>query len=290
MQQVGSRSHASAIVIDPNRGQLVPRRGGSRALATLNRKWIIHRQLIVRGLIGLTVAALIAGTFQARGGIMLAAQGLANIMQGEFAEAGLGVDEIGITGQIWTREADVVAALELTEKTSIIGFDAAAARVRLMALPAIEEVTIRKIYPNQLAITLVEKEPIARWRVDGVTAVVDGAGTRIGEAQAGDEALPLIIGAGAGDDAPIILRALERYPDISVGLVALSRLADRRWDMIYKSGLRVRLPETGVAQALQSLQAYQANQQILDRDLTAIDMRVDGMLVVRPTIRDDASS
>lgn len=289
MQQIGSRGHAAAIAIDPARGQLVPRRGGSRVLAPLNRKWIVHRQLIVRGLIALAVAALIAGTFQARGGIMVAAEGLSKIMQGEFAAAGLGIDEIGITGQVWTREEDVVAALELTEKTSIIGFDVAGARARLLALPAIDAASIRKVYPNSLVVTLVEKEPIARWRVDGVTAVVDTAGNKMGVAANADEALPLIIGEGAGDDAPIILRALQRYPDISVGLIALSRLADRRWDMIYKSGLRVQLPETGVAQALSLLQTYQVEHQILDRDVTSIDMRVNGILAVRPTFREDDS-
>jgi len=45
----------------------------------------------------------------------------------------------------------------------------------------------------------------------------------------------------------------------------------------------VQLPELGTAQALQHLSNYQANYQLLDRDITLIDLRVDGLVAVRPT-------
>lgn len=285
MQQVGHRANVSAIAIDPRRGHIAPRRNGSRALAPLNRQWIMHRQHILRAIAALVVAGLIALTFQARGGIMLGVQNLSHLLQGEFAAAGLGVEEINISGQVLTGEREILALMGLDDKTSILAFDAAAARDRLMALPAIAEASVRKVYPNQIAVTLVEKQPMARWRMDGVTAIIDRTGQRIGVADEMDGQLPLIVGNGAGDDAVIILKALELYPEIATGIVALSRLADRRWDMIYKSGLRVRLPESGVAQALKSLNIYQVQDQILERDLSIVDLRVHGVLSVRPNER-----
>jgi cell division protein FtsQ len=287
LQQIGRGAKSSVIAVDPRRGYIAPRRAGSRALAPLNRQWILHRQIIIRVLAALLCAAVIAIAFQARGGIMLGVQNLSHVLQGEFAEAGLGVEEITITGQALTGEKQVLEMLGLDAKTSILGFDAGAARERLMALPAITEAHVRKIYPNQIEVALVEKQPVARWRLDGVTSVIDGAGTKIGVAQTVDDKLPLIIGAGAGDDATIILRALERYPDIAQGIAALSRLADRRWDMIYKSGLRVRLPEHGVAQALKTLNTYQVQDQILDRDVSVVDMRVHNVMSVRPITREE---
>ena len=62
---------------------------------------------------------------------------------------------------------------------------------------------------------------------------------------------------------------------------ALSRVGDRRWDLIFYSGLRVQLPESGVAQALVQLDQYQADDQLLDRDVTVIDLRVPGMLSLK---------
>jgi cell division protein FtsQ len=61
----------------------------------------------------------------------------------------------------------------------------------------------------------------------------------------------------------------------------LSRIADRRWDLIYRNGMRVQLPEMGVAQAFAALDDYQKQYALLDRDLSLIDLRVSGTLVVR---------
>jgi cell division protein FtsQ len=67
------------------------------------------------------------------------------------------------------------------------------------------------------------------------------------------------------------------------GLVALSRIGDRRWDMIYTSGVRVQLPELGVAQALAQLSVLETKFQLLERDVELIDLRVPGIVAVEPS-------
>lgn len=287
LQQVSSRPATSAIVIDPRRLPVgaVPRRRSLRPLANINRFWVLHRQWILRGIAGVACAALLAVAFQARGGIAQAVTSLSNIMQGEFAAAGLGIGQISMTGQSLTHERDIMAALEIGDDVSILSYDAELARQRVLALPAITDASVRKIYPNQIVVAVTERQPLARWTVSvDETFVIDAAGKRIGTALPVDDGLPLIIGEGGGDNALVIIRALERYPDVSVGLAAISRLADRRWDLIYESGLRVKLPETGVAQALQALQSYQQDYQMLDRNISQIDLRVDGVVSVRPIV------
>ena len=123
--------------------------------------------------------------------------------------------------------------------------------------------------------------PVARWRVDGLTFVIDAAGTQIADATPADDGLPLVIGDGAADDAQSVILALKDYPVLSQGLAALSRIGDRRWDMIYETGLRVSLPETGMAVALENLSRAQSEKQLLDRDLVSIDMRVAGLMALR---------
>ncbi len=155
-----------------------------------------------------------------------------------------------------------------------MSFDVEAARQRIAELPAIASASVRKSFPGDIVVTVTEKQPVARWRVDGITFVVDASGEQIGEDR------------GANDDALVMIRALERYPTLNDGLVALSRIADRRWDLIYDTGLRVQLPELGVAGALRHLALYQEDYQLLDRDVTIIDLRVDGIVAVRPTTPD----
>lgn len=252
--------------------------------------WVLHKKLISRGLVGLLCAGLIAGTFQARGGILAAAETISHVMSGRLASAGFAIDEITISGQSITSERQIVAALQLDPESSTLGFDADLARGRVEALPGVLSAEVRKVYPNGVDVTVVEAVPAARHWIDGQTYLIDASGRTIAGALSTDADLPLVIGFGAGDDALPMIRALGRYTLISEGLVALSRVGDRRWDLVYASGLHVQLPEVGVGQALAHLAELEADHQILARDLDVIDLRVAGEVVVQITERDAENS
>ena len=49
----------------------------------------------------------------------------------------------------------------------------------------------------------------------------------------------------------------------------------------------MQLPEQGVAQALSRLEMYQRDHALLDRDVTLIDLRVPGVVSVKPAMRED---
>lgn len=290
MQQIG-RPRTLVATSAPAPHLPVPARSASsRALVPVTRAWVLHRKLIIRIAAAFALALVLAGAFQARGGIMMAAQNVGDLFNGRFAAAGYGVSEIAISGQVLTSERQVLDALAITPDTTIFEFDAQAARDRVAELPAIADVSVRKIYPDRLIVELTEIAPVARWRVDGVTFLVDATGNQIAEATLADEALPLVIGDGAADDALAMIRVLHLHPELEVGLAALSRIADRRWDMIYETGLRVRLPESGLVQALNVLDEQQAAHRLLDRDLDLIDLRVPGLMALRPTQRDEEES
>jgi cell division protein FtsQ len=175
-----------------------------------------------------------------------------------------------------------------------VTFDAEAALARLEAIPTVKSAAIRKKYPGELIVTIEEKVPMARWRFGDATYLVDEFGQPVARDDGTFRELPLVVGEGAADDAIVMVRTLDRYPAITRELAALSRIGDRRWDLIFYSGLRVQLPENGVAQALQQLDMYQSGQQLLDRDISVIDMRVPGMVSLQLgelaiKARDDAA-
>jgi cell division protein FtsQ len=283
LQQVKSETFlAGARLVDP-RALPVPTRTPRQKLTNrLNRALVLHGRVIRRGVM---VAALLAGCvaiYQVREPIGMLANTIGGIAQGGFAEAGLAIGEIVISGQTLTSEQQVFDALGVQPHTSTLGFDVEAARQRIAELPAVETVTVRKTYPGDVTVLITEKQPVARWAVDGITFLIDGKGEQIGEAQGAYVDLPLVIGDGAADDALVMIRALNGFPILQEGLVALSRIADRRWDLIYDTGLRVQLPEQGVAQAMTRLVTYQNDYQLLDRDVTIIDLRIDNIVAVRP--------
>ncbi|HHB83806.1 MAG TPA: FtsQ-type POTRA domain-containing protein, partial [Devosia sp.] len=253
MQQIDKQrdSEVSVVALAPT-AQLPATlaKNANRALIQVKRVWVLHRLNLIRVGAGLFLALTLAVMFQARGGITSVAMGAGDIMAGRFAAVGFGIDEIAITGQALAEESEIALALGIGENTNIFNFDVDAARMRVMEIPAISDASVRKIYPNRLVVEVSEVTPVARWRVDGVTFVVDGSGRQIADASVADEALPLVIGEGAADNAQMMILALERRPVLLDGLLALSRIGERRWDMIYETGLRVQLPETGLGQAL----------------------------------------
>jgi cell division protein FtsQ len=288
LQQVGTKAIlAGARVIDPRALPVhvsAPRR---RLRNNFGRTWILHRTAVVR--IAFAVAAVVAVgvLYEVRDAVVQASTNVAALAQGQLGHTAFAIGEISITGQSLTSEQSIFDALGVEPHTSSVSFGVEAARQRIAELPSVETVNIRKIYPGDLVVTITEKVPVARWRVDGVTFVVDGEGEQIGEDHGAYGELPLVVGDGAADDALGMIMALQQYPHLQDGLVALSRIADRRWDMIYNTGLRVQLPELGVAQALKRLDYYQTDFQLLDRDVTQIDLRVASIVAVRPTKTED---
>lgn len=284
MQQVKpSVMTANAVVVDPRRLPVPIRRHRGRLAVRASHAWVLHRGRVLRaaGLLVLLAAGI--GLYEAREPIAQGVDTLSNLVEGKFVSGGFGVGAIEITGQALTQESDIIAALALDPMVSTLNFDAAAARARILALPSIESATVRKVYPGRVVVSVVERTPVARWRVDGVTFVVDGGGNQIGEDKGAYGDLPLVIGDGAANDALVMIRAMDRYEGLKAHLAALSRIGDRRWDLIYDTGLRVQLPEQGVAQALDKLNGYQRDYALLDRDVTLIDLRVPNMVAATPS-------
>lgn len=288
MQQVKSEAFlAGARLVDP-RALPVPSRPPRKRLANrFSRAWVLHGHHMRRAL---TTVALIAGAiglYSVHEPIGTSLSTLTGVAQGNFAQAGLAIGEISITGQTLTSEQDIFDALGIQPHTSTFAFDVEAARARVAELPAVESVVVRKGYPGDVQVAIVEKKPIARWRVDGITFVIDGDGEQIGEDGGAYSDLPLVIGDGAADDALVMIRAMENFPSLKQGLIAISRIADRRWDLLYDTGLRIQLPEQGVAQAMTKLVSYQDQYQLLERDIAIIDLRIDTVVAVRPNTPEE---
>jgi len=296
LQQIGqdNNSDLTNIVVTPKhleKQTLKARKKTNPIIAQANNFWVLHKKLLIRVILALLVFILLAATFNYRAEIGKGFKAISSTFSGEFAQLGFAIDEISITGQDLTNESDVVKALEINEASSTISFNSNEARERLLQLPSVKSATIRKIYPSQIVINLIEKKPVARWRVAGKTYVIDAKGDRLAIAVDGvDDGLMLVIGVGAEKNANVIVQTIKRYSSINEGLVALSKIADRRWDLLYNNGLRVQLPEFGVAKALAKLVEYQKEYSLLDRDVSLIDLRLEDELVVRLIKREEEIS
>lgn len=287
MQQVGANSYATAQTVDPRQLPVPVQDLGRKALISVSHTWVLHRAIVIRVIAAMMVLMLAVGAFQARDLIVAGGEKVVQMVQGEFAAAGFGIEQIQISGQQLTTDEHIYTMLALTTGASTLTFDVQKTAARLHWLAAVESATVRRIFPDKIVVEIVEKQPIVRWRIGDAVYLVDGKGDPIARDDGTYTDLPLVVGDGASDDALIMVSSLARHETLKKDLAALSRIGDRRWDLIYYTGLRVQLPEQGVAQALNQLEMYQRDYALLDRDLTVIDLRVPGMIAVKQTVRED---
>jgi len=197
---------------------------------------------------------------------------------------GLGLEQVTISGISQLRESEVLAAGGITSKLSLAFLDVSELRERLERVPIIKSAAVRKLYPNELVITLTEREAHAIWQNNGELFVIAADGTVIDLMQ--DErylGLPFVVGEGANTRSKDYLALLEAAGPLKQRIRAGTLVSGRRWTLKMDNGMDVRLPELGAADALARLVKLENEQKILEKDVLAIDLRMADRVVVRLT-------
>jgi len=105
--------------------------------------------------------------------------------------------------------------------------DPEAIRAKLVSDPWIEDAGVLRLPTGTLLIRVVERDAIARWRIDEEWAWVDATGRRFEGAESGRKALPRIAGSALEPDAlpegaMQILDEVRRHPGLAHDLAALT--------------------------------------------------------------------
>jgi cell division protein FtsQ len=197
---------------------------------------------------------------------------------------GLAIDRVTISGAPHLSEAEILAAAGISSKVSLAFLDAAEVRRRLESMPLIKAATVRKLYPDELILTLVAREPHALWQRDGDLFVIAADGVPLGPMQDGRFAsLPLVVGDEANLRTKDYLALLEAAGPLRPRITAGTLISGRRWTLKIDNGIDVRLPERGAAESVRRLVALEREGNILGKDVIAIDLRIPDRVVVRLT-------
>ncbi len=204
--------------------------------------------------------------------------------QAVTARLGFAVDQIRVSGNKETSEIDILGSLGLDGWTSLVGFDADAARQRITELPWVKVAAVRKIYPDEIEVRIEEREPFAIWQHGSQLAIVERSGNVIAPFHGGRlAALPLVIGYGAAEQAAGFVGKIRQYPGLAARVKGYIRVAERRWDLRLENGITIRLPETGEDAAIAEVLRLDRENGLLSRDIAAVDLRLDDRLVIELT-------
>ena len=235
--------------------------------------WLAFRRPLLTATTVLLLLVLIAALFV--GGYVGRTVHAANAtVDAVVGDAGFGISKVHLAGNARTPPESILAALGFEPGQSIFGADVHAARQRLMRLDWVADAEVRRRYPDDISVRIVEKLPFALWQAgDGRLWVVERDGGLItSDGVAEFRRLPLLLGAG-GASASDLVDAVAQHRAIVARVKAYQRVSERRWNLILDDGVIVKLPESGWQKELDALEHLIIDEGILERDVSEIDLR-----------------
>lgn len=195
--------------------------------------------------------------------------------------AGFRVEDVEVRGARRFSYEQITDIAKVDMAATVFGQNLAEMQENLEKQIWIESARVTRKLPNVLAIHVAEYEPFARWQLNGALQLVDTQGQPFMRISRSDwRQLPLIVGQGAPEAAGPLARALTDHPNLSRRLASATRIGNRRWDLAFRSGAVVKLPEDGILEKLSQLSRMQAENNLLDGAAMRIDMRMDQMLAI----------
>ncbi|WP_372609798.1 cell division protein FtsQ/DivIB [Aquicoccus sp.] len=166
---------------------------------------------------------------------------------------------------------------------SSFDLDLEAIRQDVAGLSGVKTASVRIRDGGVLQLDVVERQPVALWRNAEGLYRVDIEGVVLDEVahRGAHPELPVLAGTGADLHLQEAMDIYAASGPLTPRLRGLVRVGERRWDVVLDRGQRILLPEYAPVQALERVIALSDAQDMLARDLVAVDMR----LAERPTLR-----
>ena len=266
---------------DPNRRDPAPSRWAYR----MQRLWLtpVFRVLFRVGLPAFVLALAV--------GIFLSDAGRRDGFAAMFDDLKVGFQQrpefrvtfISVEGAAPELADAVRARLGIKLPVSSFDLDLDAAREQAEALDAVAAAELRVRSGGILQVLVTERVPVLVWRTATGLTMIDATGNRVADLAArGDRPdLPLIVGEGADLAAPEALAVLEAAAPLMPRLRGLVRMGARRWDIVLDRDQRIELPEENPVAAMERLLAIDQAEDILARDIVAVDLRNEQRPVLR---------
>lgn len=212
-----------------------------------------------------------------------------NWMQETSREAGFVLSNLNIKGNVRTSDNAILALLDIDTGMPLLAVDLDALQARLEALPWVRRASVTRVFPGDINIDIEERQPFALWQKDGKLRLIDSDGVVItGRGLTAFAELPMIVGEGAPEHIATLHHTLAQASDLSGRVKTVVRVGDRRWDLLFDNGIRVKLPDdtdpayTSEA-AWKRFARLEQKHRLLAREVSVIDMRIADRLIMRVT-------
>ncbi len=204
--------------------------------------------------------------------------------QAATASLGFDVAQVQVTGLKHLPRIDVHVAVARAGGGSMLFTDVDAIRAEVEKIPWVKSATVSRQLPDRMEIAIQERDPAALWQLNGRLSVIDSSGKVLERKNFRPFAkLPLVVGPGANAQVAMLLDDMDQVPALKSKVDVLVWNGNRRWDVQFKSGDTLQLPE-GRSEAQAALTAFaqlEAANGLLGKGVGQFDMRIADRLFIR---------
>ena len=196
---------------------------------------------------------------------------------------GFVLNDILIEGRKRTSKTEIKNALNLPVDNLITALDLKKMQENLAHLPWVKSVSVSRQLPNILFIRLEERTPIALWQNNKKYYPIDEDGNIINASC--EDNLLLLVGNGAPVKAYHFIQTLKQFKLLYERVVSAVLINDLRWNLYIddiENGIIILLPDSDLNNALERLENLQKTENVLDKDISKIDLRFTDKTVIKP--------
>lgn len=192
----------------------------------------------------------------------------------------LPVTELAVYGKLERVDAEAVRLNALPDGADVLMLDLAQVRERVKALPWVRDVEVRRSPPARIEITIEEHQPLAIWREQDRTLLVNTKS----EIFTADHDLKLPVMAGPAGTASLVVAEAARVASVLGEIPAEVHLSDRRaWSVKLADNTRIELGREETLARLERFARVRQDITMLKQPGLRVDLRYPSGLAIQKT-------
>ncbi len=240
---------------------------------------------VIFGLV-MVVALIVAGAAMLGGSLSQIGKRWGSAMDGASRSVGLSVETVEVIGleHVPAVARQIKSAAMIEPGENMFRADPHIIRRRVEDTQLVTKVRVYRLWPDTVMIYAHAAEPTALWNDGEAWTVVDSLGRVMPRARAIDHSdLTKAIGKGGPAAVPALEKAFAIAPELRGQVNYARRVADRRWDLVLKSGAVMKLPtDERLAASLLFFAEIEPVAELAHRPVSIIDLRVAGRAFLTP--------
>jgi len=194
------------------------------------------------------------------------------------------IEKIEIQGSNFSDSILIEEIIREYKNKSLINFPLEEYQLKIKKLDWIKRVSIKRKFPDAIQISIIENLPYAIF-IDGINKyLIDDDGEKISFKPDNSKYSELLKVTGSDGNlnfSDLIREININYPKILDMIIEVEFVEKRRWNLILKQNIKIKLPEKDSFIQLVKLKQLQQDQKLFNSNIIEIDLREIGRATIK---------